>query len=134
MFTYARAIVALLLVMIVVRAGLALPSYVASAAMMEAFGMTELRNDAMLYFIRAWAARDAVIALLVLTASRSHLKPLLIGCIAIDVADLASVTALRLSGGFFVGEHYLAQLGAILGALIPEAVALLLILRAGRAS
>ncbi len=123
------AIIALLLaLMCLVRFGLAAFAYAAPEALMAELGAPLAANPQMSYVVRVWAVRDMVIALLVLLARPAWLLPLLIGCIAIDCTDILSAW---LSGraGQFSPKDTMGLMGTAVAALVPETLALLLMLR-----
>jgi hypothetical protein len=129
MYGYGKLVVALVLAMCLVRGGLAGWFYLFPAAAFEAFGTPQAADSVANYLVRVWGGRDVVIAVLVATASRSYLKPLLVACVAIDSSDFLAAT-LAHSAGIFSTDQLLAQYATVLAALVPETIALALIIRA----
>jgi hypothetical protein len=118
-------------VMCLVRFGLALFGYLAPEALMAELGAPAAANPQMPYIVRVWAIRDIVLAVLVVTARPALLKPLLIACIVIDATDIVSAW-LAGRAGLFDGPDTLGLMTTAIAALIPETLALGLIMRRER--
>lgn len=114
--------------MCLIRFGLAAIGYINPPWLMEQLGAPVTANLQMPYIVRVWAIRDIVLAILVLTAYPSTIKPLLLACIAIDCTDVLSAFFSGMAGLFNPADTRSLQLAAI-AALIPETIALGLILR-----
>ncbi|MGF1459454.1 MAG: hypothetical protein ACFBSG_10555 [Leptolyngbyaceae cyanobacterium] len=81
------------------------------------------------YVVRVWAIRDVVLAVVVALAHKNTVRGLLWACIAIDTTDILSAHLGYLGGLFTAREAWLLKFAAI-AALVPEAIALgLLVLR-----
>lgn len=121
-------VVLLIALMCAVRFGLAAYGYLAPYAMMEALGVPAAANPQMPYIVRVWAIRDVILAVLVVIARPGTIVPLLVACIVIDLTDIMSAW---LSGraGLFVADDTLSAMTTAIAALLPETLALLLILR-----
>jgi hypothetical protein len=102
--------------------------YANPAGLMAQLGISIDANFQMPYVIRVWAIRDIVIALLVVLSDRTMIKTLLLACMAIDMTDVLSAYWSGLDGLFDPVETRSLQLTAI-AALIPESLALLLLIR-----
>ncbi|OYU15185.1 MAG: hypothetical protein CFE37_07285 [Alphaproteobacteria bacterium PA4] len=121
-------IAGLLLVMVLVRFGLAAFGYAVPDALMAALGAPADANPQMPYIVRVWAVRDMVLALLVLLARPATLTPLLIACIAIDATDVLSAVLAGRAGLFDAPDTFGLMTTAI-AALVPETLALILLRR-----
>jgi hypothetical protein len=95
--------------------------------LMEQLGAPRAVNLQMPYTIRVWAIRDIVLAVLVAAANKNAIKPLLLACMAIDMTDILSAHISGAAGLFDAAHTGSLKLTAI-AALIPESVALALIL------
>lgn len=115
-------------IMGLIRFGLAAIGYINPPWLMEQLGAPVAANLQMPYILRVWAIRDIVLAILVLTANPSTIKPLLWACIAIDCTDVLSAFFSGMAGLFNPTDTRSLQLTAI-AALIPETIALGFILR-----
>ncbi|MEY2884651.1 MAG: hypothetical protein RL490_2375 [Pseudomonadota bacterium] len=121
-------IAGLILVMVLVRFGLAAFGYAAPEALMAELGAPAAANPQMPYIVRVWAVRDMVLALLVLLARPATLTPLLMACIAIDATEFMSAVLAGRSGLFDAPDTFGLMTTAI-AALVPETLALTLLRR-----
>lgn len=119
-------VAALIALMCAVRGGLAAYGYVDPVGLMEALGAPAASNLQAPYIVRVWAIRDFVLALLVLLATPSTIRPLLLACIAIDMTDVLSAHLSGVSGLFTAADTWHLKLTAI-AALVPECIALAII-------
>jgi hypothetical protein len=95
---------------------------------MEELGISLSSNPQMPYAIRAWAIRDIVISLLVASASKTTVKMLLIGCVAIDFTDIVSAYLSGVAGLFGTADGWLFKLtSTAIAALLLELGALALL-------
>jgi hypothetical protein len=133
MFTYSRTIIALLLFMILARGGLGAFSYIAPEAAFSAFQLNHDPSSPIVYFVRLWAGRDVVLAILVLVTAKEHLKTLIKAYICIELLDILGAY-LGMQAGFFSLDDFLVQVVTVLAALIPESIALYLIKRADQST
>jgi len=129
MYAYGKLVMALLLAMCLARGGLAAWFYLFPAAAFDAFSTPQEPNSIANYLVRVWGGRDVVIALLVATAGRAYLKPLLMACMAIECSDFLAAS-LAHSAGIFSTDQLLGQYATVLAAFVPETIALALIVRA----
>ena len=111
-----------------IRAGLAGYGYLEPVGLMAQLGAPLGSNPQMPYIVRVWAIRDIVIAVLVITATPQTIRKLVAACIAIDLTDVMSAHLAGASGLFSASDTWSLKATAI-AALIPETIALLLILR-----
>ncbi len=125
MYGYSRAVVVLLLLMCVARAGIAGFGYLAPQTALEMYGLPGEAGP-IEYLARVWGIRDVVLAVLVATAGRSYLKPLILACIVIELSDALSAW-LGYADGYFTYEHLIGQLLTVGVALVPESIAIVLI-------
>lgn len=125
------AIAVLVGLMCLVRFGLALFGYLAPEALMAELGGPAADNPQMPYIVRVWAVRDMVLAVLVASARPMMLLPLLIACIIIDATDILSAW-LAGRAGLFDGAQTLGLMTTAVAALVPETLALWLIIRRDR--
>jgi hypothetical protein len=118
--------------MCLVRMGLAIYSYVDPVSVLASYGALPEENVQGSYLLRVWAARDIVVSVLVLLSRQSTIKLLLWACVAIEMTDLLS-TQLASAAGLFNSTNILALALTVGLALVPEAIALFLIVkRTGR--
>jgi hypothetical protein len=117
--------------MCAIRFGLGAYGYLEPAALMEQLGASLSANTQGPYIVRVWAIRDMVLAVLVVTAGPAFIKPLLAACIVIDTTDILSAYLAGASGMFSQADAGALTLTAAF-ALVPECIALLLILRRPR--
>jgi hypothetical protein len=110
------------------RFGLAAYGYAEPVMLMEQLAVPQASNLQMPYIIRVWAIRDIVLAVLVAAANQSTIKTLLVACIAIDLTDILSAYLSKVSGLFNAADTFSLQI-TVIGALIPEVIALMLILK-----
>ncbi|WP_201782648.1 hypothetical protein [Calothrix sp. 336/3] len=95
---------------------------------MEEVGISLSSNPQMPYAIRAWAIRDIVISVLVVLASQSNVKMLLVACVAIDFTDIISAYLSGVAGLFGAEDGWLLKLtSTAIAALVLELAALLLL-------
>jgi hypothetical protein len=118
----------LIALMCAVRFGLAAYGYVDPISLMEQLGAPYSDNQQAPYIVRVWAIRDMALALLVVLATRNTIRPLLLACIAIDVTDVLSAHLAGESGLFNSEQTWSLKITAF-AALVPEAIALALIMR-----
>jgi hypothetical protein len=127
----------LISIMCLVRLLMGAAGYINPDWLMEQFNISIDVNLQMPYIIRVWAARDVVLAILVVFSNKSTVSSLLLACIAMDTADILSARLSGAAGLFDLAETQSLQLAAI-AALIPESAAIALIryhsLRAKRES
>jgi hypothetical protein len=123
-----RAIAVLVGLMCLIRFSLALYGYLAPEALMAQLGAPAADNPQMPYIVRVWAIRDIVLAVLVVTARPGMLRPLLIACIVIDTTDIVSAW-LAGRAGLFDGPATLGLMTTAVAALVPESLALWLLIR-----
>jgi hypothetical protein len=128
MYSYGKLITTLVLFSCAIRFGVAAPSYLLPDTMFLLFGMQQGQGSPIMYFVKVWAVRDIVLALLVVFASRQHIKTLLAACVAIESSDALAVY-LTYSAGTFSGIQALNQLSTVALALVSEAAALVMISR-----
>lgn len=117
--------------MCLVRFSLAAFGYLAPEALMAELGAPAAANPQMPYIVRVWAIRDMVLAVLVITARPAMLRPLLVACIVIDMTDIFSAWAAG-RAGLFDGPQTLGLMTTAIAALVPETLALWLIIRRDR--
>jgi hypothetical protein len=110
------------------RFALAVYGYVEPVLLMEQLAAPQATNIQMPYIIRVWAIRDIVIAVLVAISGKNTIKTLLAACIAIDLTDMVSAQLSNASGLFNAADTLSLQV-TVIGALIPEIIALILIIR-----
>ncbi len=128
-----RTIAIFIGLMCLVRFSLGAVGYVAPGFLMLELGALPDENLQMPYVVRVWAIRDMVITVLVVIATPATIVPLLIGCIVIDSVDILTAVLSGQSGAYTASETINLTMTAIL-ALIPETIALVLILRNRRLS
>jgi len=80
------------------------------------------------YFVRIYAVRDIVLAVLLVSATPNYVVPLLIGCIVVDGGDLLAVILAGASGAATSGET-VALVGLSTAFVTIQAIALHLIRR-----
>lgn len=121
-------VAALFGIMCLIRFGLSAIGYVDPPWLMQQLGVSVDSNLQMPYIIRVWAIRDMVIAILVALSNQATIKVLLFACIAIDMTDIWSAHLSGLEGLFSETDTWSLKLTAI-AALLPESIALVLIMR-----
>lgn len=126
-----RLVFWLLVTMCAIRFGLAAWGYAAPEGLMEVLGAPADVNPQMPYIVRVWAVRDLALAVLILLSSAKSLKPLLYACIAIDLGDVISAVLSAVDGQYSPTEA-LELMSTAIAALVPECIALALILRGER--
>ena len=95
---------------------------------MEELGISLSSNPQRPYAIRAWAVRDIVISLLFVSANKTTVKMLLIGCLAIDSTDIVSAYLSGVAGLFGTADGWLLKLtSTAIAALLLELGALVLL-------
>jgi len=121
--------VALLIgLMCLVRLSLSAIGYANPHWLMEELGISLSSNPQMPYAIRAWAVRDIVISLLVVSANKTTVKMLLVGCVAIDFTDIVSAYLSGVAGLFGTADGWLLKLtSTAIAALLLELGALALL-------
>ncbi len=113
--------------MCLLRFALAAYGYVEPIMLMEQLAAPQASNIQMPYVIRVWAIRDIVLAVLVAAANQSTITTLLAACVVIDSTDILSAYLSEVSGLFNAADTRALQITAI-GALVPEIIALVLIM------
>jgi hypothetical protein len=112
----------LILVMCLVRFGLAVIAYINPEFLMAELGFPSDTNTQASYLARVWAIRDIVISALViyfLIKDKKVLIAMIIACIAIDLTDIISAHLGFVDGIFNQKDSWNLKLTAIY-ALIPE--------------
>jgi hypothetical protein len=112
--------------MCLVRFSLSAVGYIDPLWLMAQLNISIDANIQMPYIIRVWAARDIVLAILVVIADRQTVMTLLLACMAIDATDVISAHLGGVAGLFNASETRSLQISAI-AALIPETIALVLL-------
>lgn len=112
--------------MCILRFGLSAVGYANPHWLMEQLNIPINSNLQMPYFMRVWAIRDIIIAILVAFANQNTIKTLLLACVAIDLTDVLSAHLSGMAGLFNTSETWSLKLTAI-AALIPEITALILL-------
>jgi hypothetical protein len=113
--------------MCIVRFSLSAIAYVDPLWLMEQLNISAGSNIQMPYVVRVWAIRDIILALLVAFADKNTVKSLLLACVVIDATDILSAHLSGVAGLFNLSEVWSLKFTAI-AALVPEAIALLLII------
>ncbi|AKG23611.1 hypothetical protein IJ00_22060 [Calothrix sp. 336/3] len=114
--------------MCIIRFSLSAFGYANPNWFMEEVGISLSSNPQMPYAIRAWAIRDIVISVLVVLASQSNVKMLLVACVAIDFTDIISAYLSGVAGLFGAEDGWLLKLtSTAIAALVLELAALLLL-------
>jgi hypothetical protein len=121
-------VAALIGIMCLIRFGLSAIGYTDPHWLSQQLGVPLDSNLQMPYIIRVWAIRDMVIAILVALSNQAAIKVLLFACIAIDMTDIWSAHLSGLEGLFSETDTWSLKLTAI-AALLPESIALVLIMR-----
>jgi hypothetical protein len=128
MWKYSKLIIGLLLFMCIARGGLGAFSYIAPEAAFSAFSLPHDPNSPIVYFVRLWAGRDVMIALLILFTPRAHLRAMLYFCIGVELFDFTGAY-LGFKAGFFTFQNFIDQVLTVCLAFIPETIALALMVR-----
>ena len=110
--------------MCILRFGLSAVGYANPHWLMEQLNIPINSNLQMPYFMRVWAIRDIIIAILVAFANQNTIKTLLLACVAIDLTDVLSAHLSGMEGLFNTSKTWSMKLTAI-AALIPEITAFL---------
>jgi len=84
--------------------------------------------DSVPYFVRIYAIRDIVLAVLLLSATSAYVTPLLIGCIVVDGGDFLAAILAGGSGAATSGET-VALVGLSTALITIQAIALFFIRR-----
>lgn len=126
-----RLIATLIGIMCLIRFGLGAAGYAEPIWLMGELGAPLADNQQMPYVVRVWAIRDMVLAVLVAAATPLYIVPLLFGCIVIDTFDVLSALLSYLDG-LYNAHDAIALTSTALLALVPESIALALILKRRR--
>jgi len=121
-------VAALIGLMCVGRIGFAVWGYVDPPFLLTVLGATPDLNLHGSVLLRAWAVRDVLVGWLTLVSRPNTIKPMLWACIFVDAGDVLS-SILGGSAGLFSPEQVWFLVGFIGLALVPETIALLLIIK-----